>query len=159
MGQTTAELEREIAEQRRLIEQRLGGIRERLRGDAEDGRVAVSHDASRLTKETTERLQLEERIAPRPILSLATAFAGGIALGLTSEPATAAIGRTAKSSAAGTSSVANEIIGMMTGSLGGSLKDELMSYARGVLSETKDGREPQESRDDRRRDGHRPFMG
>ena len=67
MGQTAAELQREVAEQRQRIEMKLDVLRERLRTDATDAREAVAQDASEAASEAKERLQLEERIQQHPL--------------------------------------------------------------------------------------------
>src|SRR3954470_20012109 len=97
MGQTTVELQREVAEQRRRIETKLDALRERLRSDATDAREAVADDTSHAAAEAKERLQLEERIQQHPLVSLAAAFGAGIALGLGSEVAPSAVQSAAQS--------------------------------------------------------------
>src|SRR5438477_3464635 len=139
MGQTAAELQREVAEQRQRIETKLQSLRERLRTDAMDAREAVAQDTSDVTAEAKERLKLEERIQQHPLVSLAAAFGAGIALGLTSEAAPSAVQSAAQSGPVrSSSSFVSELFGAAAGSVGSSFKDDVLEMVRNAARETKE---------------------
>src|SRR5437870_3041678 len=139
MGQTAAELQREVAEQRQRIETKLDSLRERLRNDTTDAREAVAQDASQATTEAKERLQLQERIQQHPLASLAAAFGAGIALGLTSEAAPSAAESVAQSGPVrSSSSLISDLFGAAAGSVGASFKDDLLEMVRSAARDTKE---------------------
>ena len=65
MGQTAAELQREVAEQRQRIETKLDSLRQRLRTDATDAREAVAEDTSQATTEAKTK-SATAAISPGP---------------------------------------------------------------------------------------------
>ena len=130
MGKKPAQLEREIADQRREMTRKREHIEDRVRGSVDD----VKSTASELTRKS----KLNEYINERPLTTMIAAFGTGMLLGVASETAPAAA-RTAGHGAqsaydrAGGAGLLTGVLGTVTGPLGNTLQDELRTTLRDVL--------------------------
>lgn len=132
MGKTPDDIEREIAQHRADVTTKVHNLRSRVSDGMESARTNVK-------EQVTERAKVHEYVEQRPVMSLATAFGAGIALGALSGSISMGGGREStpspqqqpRTSAAGG---LGELIGTLTGTLSGTLQDELRQSVRTLFN-------------------------
>jgi hypothetical protein len=133
MVKKPAEIQREIAEQRALIEGKLSNLNERVRTDLHDANSALNDDIMR-------RTHLDEHVERRPLTVLAAAFGGGVLLGLAGDSAMGTGSRSHSDERPssgghgdGSDGFMNQITGALSGVLGSTLQDEVRQVLRQML--------------------------
>jgi ElaB/YqjD/DUF883 family membrane-anchored ribosome-binding protein len=133
MGKKPAEIQREIAQQRAFIEQRLHALEDRVSDDVRDAGNAFSSQIG-------ERTHINEYADQRPLTTLAGAFGAGILLGMMSDRGKGNGHRRERGEDRG-GGLFDDLMGAASGAIGGSVQTEVRQLIRDVLG-TDERRQP-----------------
>ena len=122
MGKTSDDVQREIAQHRVNMEQRITRLQERVRSDVSDAGNAVSDSVM-------ERTHLREQVERHPLTTVAGAFGAGMVLGMAS-PSVGAGETGAPKGARGRASgggggMMGQAMESVSAMLGGTMRDEM----------------------------------
>jgi hypothetical protein len=163
MGKTSADIEREIAEHRRMVERKIEALQERVRGDVDSLSSNVQDRASDAGSNVSERLDLDRHARERPMTLLGAAFGTGVLLGVVSEGLggddgrrddrrdAAAYRRRPRDRSSG-DGMLGELLGTTIGSMRGTFIDEFRTTLRDVFENERPADRRAESTDQRARD-------
>jgi len=147
MGKAPADIEREIALQRELIERRIRDLEDRVSDDLRDTGHAVAQKVESATETLDQKLHISEQVEQRPFTVLLGALGAGFVLGMMSDRGGGAAPRRASQihgdtyryerSPRGGDGMIAQLLGSASGFLGGTLGDEIRGFVAEVFDDLK----------------------